>query len=80
MAHLMLLLLAILVTAQLTESFYSKLQKIQYNKLIRINARVAKAEEGTEDSYVDKEDPKITIPFKGIYSQDYLLTFVILHQ
>ena len=77
MARLLLLLLAILVTTQLTQSFYNKLQKIQYNKLIRINARVAKAEEGTEDSYVDKEDPKITIPFKGSHSLEHLSTLIL---
>ena len=80
MARLLLLLLAVLVASPLTQAFYNKLQRIQYNKYIRINARVAKAEEGTEDGNVDKEDPKITIPFKGSHSHVQLLTPILPYQ
>ena len=61
----LLVLLTAFAVLSPTLSFYYKLHKSNYKKSIIVNARVAKAEEETQDSVVDKDDPKITIPFKG---------------
>ncbi len=70
----LLFILTILVLLSPVLSFNSRLQRFNHRRSsIVTNARVAKAEEGTEDSVVDKDDPKITIPFKGNKPINHLL-------
>jgi hypothetical protein len=70
----LLFIFTILVLLSPVLSFHSRLQRFNHRRSsIVTNARVAKTEEGTEDSVVDKDDPKITIPFKGNNPINYFL-------